>query len=51
MDLSTISLTELQEHLDKTCRENGWDKNSVTQVFLLFSEEIGELAKAIRKEG
>ncbi len=50
MDLSTISLTELQEHLDKTCRENGWDKNSVTQVFLLFSEEIGELAKAIRKE-
>ena len=50
MNPSTISLTELQEHLDKTCRENGWDKNSVTQVFLLFSEEIGELAKAIRKE-
>lgn len=36
MDPSTISLTELQEHLDKTCRENGWDKNSVTQVFFAF---------------
>lgn len=47
---SNVTLAELQAHLDKTCREKGWDKNSVTEVFLLFSEEIGELAKAIRKE-
>ena len=43
------SLTEMQKHLDELCKEKGWDKNSVTEVFLLFSEEIGELAKAIRK--
>ncbi len=27
-----------------TCK--GWDKNSVTEVFLLFTEEVGELAKS-----
>ena len=50
MNPQTISLTELQKHLDQTCKEKGWDKNSVTEVFLLFTEEVGELAKAIRKE-
>lgn len=49
-DTSNVTLSDLQTHLDKTCREKGWDKNSVTEVFLLFTEEIGELAKAIRKE-
>lgn len=44
------TLSELQKHLYKTCKENGWDKNTITEVFLLFSEEVGELAKAIRKE-
>lgn len=43
------SLVELQEHLSEFCRDKGWDKISVTEVFLLFSEEIGELAKEIRK--
>lgn len=50
MNSQIISLIELQKHLDRTCKEKGWDKNSVTEVFLLFAEEIGELAKAIRKE-
>lgn len=48
--MNEISLTKLQAHLAETCKEKGWDKNSVEQVFLLFSEEVGELAKAIRKE-
>jgi len=47
MNPQTISLTELQKHLGQTCKEKGWDKNSVTEVFLLFTEEVGELAKAI----
>lgn len=47
---SNVSLTQLQKHLDETCKEKGWDKNSITEVFLLFSEEIGELAKEIRLE-
>jgi len=42
------TLSELQAHLQTTCEEKGWDKNSVAEVFLLFSEEFGELAKAIR---
>ena len=50
MNPQTISLTELQKHLDQTCKEMGWDKNSVTEVFLLFTAEVGELAKAVRKE-
>lgn len=45
-----ITLAQLQAHLDKTCKEKGWDKNSIPEVFLLLNEEIGELAKAIRKE-
>jgi NTP pyrophosphatase (non-canonical NTP hydrolase) len=44
------TLRDLQKHLAKTCQEKGWDKNSITEVFLLFTEEVGELAKAIRKE-
>lgn len=44
------TLVELQTHLHDLCVEKGWDKNSVTQVFLLFTEEVGELAKAIRKK-
>lgn len=50
MSTSTITLTDLQKHLDETCKKNGWDKNSITEVFLLFTEEVGELAKAIRKQ-
>lgn len=42
------SLSDIQKHLDQTCKERGWDKNSVERVFLLFSEEVGELAKEIR---
>ena len=43
------TLAELQQHLDKVCKEKGWDKNSIPEVYLLLNEEIGELAKAIRK--
>ncbi|HET8690243.1 MAG TPA: MazG nucleotide pyrophosphohydrolase domain-containing protein [Candidatus Saccharimonadales bacterium] len=50
MTKPNTTLTELQKHLDETCRANGWDKRSVAECFLLFSEEIGELAHAIRKE-
>lgn len=47
MDKTTLK--EIQTHLDQVCKDKGWDKNSVPEVFILFSEEIGELAKAIRK--
>lgn len=31
------------------CAEKGWDKAPVDKVWLLFTEEIGELASAIRQ--
>lgn len=31
------------------CKERGFDKNTDLEKFLLFTEEVGELAKAIRK--
>ncbi|HET6622813.1 MAG TPA: MazG nucleotide pyrophosphohydrolase domain-containing protein [Candidatus Saccharimonadales bacterium] len=50
MSNTDLTLKDLQKHLEATCRERGWDQRSITECFLLFSEEIGELAKAIRKE-
>ncbi len=43
------TLPEIQAHLDALCKEKGWDTNSISEVFLLLSEEVGELAKAVRK--
>ena len=43
------TLPQLQHYLDAVCKERGWTKDSYAEKFLLFTEEIGELAKAIRK--
>ncbi len=49
-DLSTHpTLPELQRYVDEICIERGWTKDSYAEKFLLFTEEVGELAKAIRK--
>lgn len=42
------TLTQLQQYQEDVCKERGWDQTSELQTFLLFSEEVGELAKAIR---
>lgn len=44
------SLADFQAHIKAVTKKHGWDKNSVTEIFLLFTEEVGELAKAIRNE-
>lgn len=44
------TLPELQAYLKAVCQERGWDKNTDLEMFLLFSEEVGELAKAIREQ-
>jgi NTP pyrophosphatase (non-canonical NTP hydrolase) len=31
------------------CKHKGWDKAPVSTVWLLFTEEVGELASAIRQ--
>lgn len=43
-------LKDFQAHVKAFCAANAWDKNSSTELFLLFMEEIGELAKAIRNQ-
>jgi NTP pyrophosphatase (non-canonical NTP hydrolase) len=42
------TLADLQKYIKETGIERGWDKNNHLEIFLLFSEEIGELAKEIR---
>lgn len=42
------TLADLQNHIKKIGEERGWDKNNYLEIFLLLSEEFGELAKAIR---
>lgn len=43
------TLPELQQYMDEFCKERGWTKDTYAEKFLLFTEEVGELAKAIRK--
>ncbi len=43
------TLKDLQTYTDEVCKERGWVKDTYAEKFLLFTEEIGELAKAIRK--
>ncbi|MBS2038964.1 RS21-C6 protein [bacterium] len=42
-------LSALQAYQAEVCRQRGWDQASDLEVFLLFTEEVGELAKAIRQ--
>ena len=42
------TLPQLQAYTKAVCKAHGWDKASDLETFLLFSEEVGELAKAIR---
>ena len=42
------TLAELQRYMEAVCQERGWDKDNYAEKFLLFTEEVGELAKAIR---
>jgi NTP pyrophosphatase (non-canonical NTP hydrolase) len=43
------TLTGLQHYLAEVCQERGWTKDSPAEKFVLFIEEVGELAKAMRK--
>jgi NTP pyrophosphatase (non-canonical NTP hydrolase) len=42
------TLPDYQQYIKQVCKERDWDKNNPLEIFLLFSEEVGELAKAIR---
>lgn len=42
------TLGDYQQYIKTVCEERGWDKTDTLQTWLLLTEEIGELAKAIR---
>jgi NTP pyrophosphatase (non-canonical NTP hydrolase) len=44
-----MNLAALQEHCARVCHHFGWDNHTHEKAFLLMMEEIGELAKAMRK--
>lgn len=44
------SLFDYQTYIKQIGIERGWDKNSHLEIFLLLTEEIGELAKAVRNK-
>ena len=43
------TLHDLQHYLAAVCEERGWTKDTPAEKFVLFIEEVGELAKAMRK--
>lgn len=44
-----LTLPEYQKLIAKLVTERGFEKETVPEVFTLLIEEVGELAKAIRK--
>mgnify|MGYP006269283723 CR=1 FL=1 len=42
-------MNKYKEETKVLCERKGWDKVPVDTVWLLFTEEVGELASAIRK--
>ena len=44
-----MTLSALQQHIHDLCAARGWHDNTNEQRFLLFIEEVGELAKAMRR--
>ncbi len=43
------TLADIQHYVANLEKERGFDKNTVLEKYLLLSEEVGELAKCIRK--
>ena len=44
-----MSLNYYKAETEKVCKSKGWDKVNVDTVWLLLTEEVGELASAIRQ--
>jgi len=47
--MSSSGLNFYKNQTEKICREKGWDRAQVDTVWLLLTEEVGELASAIRQ--
>ena len=45
------TLRDFQKYVQQIVKERGFEKETLPQLFMLFLEECGELAKAARKRG
>jgi NTP pyrophosphatase (non-canonical NTP hydrolase) len=45
-----LKLADLQQFIAAFCRERGWDKRTSPELVMLLTEEVGEVAKGVRKE-
>ncbi len=43
------TLKDSQQYVDELCKERGFDKETLTEAFVLFTEEVGEMARIVRK--
>jgi NTP pyrophosphatase (non-canonical NTP hydrolase) len=43
------TLQDFQKYIKEMVEERGFDKENIQQIFMLFLEECGEMAKAARK--
>lgn len=43
-------LRDFQNYVTKMLKERGFDKETIPEVFMMFLEECGELARSARKE-
>lgn len=47
--MGKMSLNYYKSETEKICKSKGWDQAAIDTVWLLLSEEFGELASAIRQ--
>ena len=45
----TPTLQDFQDYVSQLVKDRGFEKETVPEMFMLFLEECGELAKAVRK--
>jgi NTP pyrophosphatase (non-canonical NTP hydrolase) len=43
------TLADYQKYIAEMVKERGFEKETVPEIFMLFLEECGEMAKAVRK--
>lgn len=46
---SNPTLKDFQKYVQKMCDERGFQHETLAQVFVLFAEEVGEMARVVRK--
>ena len=46
---SNPTLKDFQKYVQQMCEERGFNHETLAQIFVLFTEEVGEMARVVRK--